>query len=136
MSYLAANYLIVDDNDTALNVLNRALNSLNVTGEIFVATDGSDACKFLIDAIKNGTKIDFIICDMVMPVLDGLDVLEFVRKDPQLKSVPFLMLTAENDRSTVTKCIKAGITHYLLKPWKIEELEEKMKFCWTKVHRD
>lgn len=132
MDYLDACYLVVDDNETTLDLLKASLSKVGVRGQVYLAKDGTEACQILTNFAKGKLKIDFVICDMVMPMLDGLDVLEFVRRDPVLKDLPFLMLTAENNRNVVTQCIKAGVSHYLLKPWKLEDLQKKLGICWAK----
>jgi two-component system chemotaxis response regulator CheY len=61
-----------------------------------------------------------------MPVKSGIELLKEVRSDPNLKEVPFLMVTAEAEKDNVVEAMDAGVSNYLLKPFTAKTLEEKM----------
>ena len=65
---------------------------------------------------------DLIICDMMMPELDGRDVLSTLRKNPQTSGIPFIFLTARADRNDIRLGMQMGADDYLTKPFSRKEL--------------
>jgi CRP-like cAMP-binding protein/CheY-like chemotaxis protein len=68
------------------------------------------------------TKPDLVICDIMMPVLDGYGVLQIFNKNPQLAGVPFIFLTAKTERTDFRKGMDLGADDYLTKPFDESEL--------------
>jgi two-component system cell cycle response regulator len=71
-------------------------------------------------------KPDLIILDITMPVMDGVTMLGKLKEDPELKGIPVIMLTAESGRENVAFIAKLGVRDYLVKPFKDEQLIEKV----------
>ena len=67
-----------------------------------------------------------------MPNMDGLDLLKKVRSNPELKDLPFLMVTAEAEKHKVIEAIKAGVSNYVVKPFTAEVLKEKLDKIFEK----
>ncbi|MBE0602410.1 MAG: response regulator, partial [Deltaproteobacteria bacterium] len=65
--------------------------------------------------------------------LDGLGLVQKVRSDPELKSLPFLMVTAEAEKEKVIEAIKAGVSNYVVKPFTAEILKEKIEKIFDKI---
>ena len=65
---------------------------------------------------------DLIICDIMMPGIDGFGVLEALRVDPSFALVPFILLTARTDREAMRQCMERGADDYLVKPFSADEL--------------
>jgi DNA-binding response OmpR family regulator len=65
---------------------------------------------------------DLIICDIMMPELDGYEVLEMLSKDPKTESIPFIFLTAKSERSDMRKGMSLGADDYITKPFEETEL--------------
>lgn len=127
-----ARFLVAEDDGPTRQELVGNLRELGFKGEILEAENGADAYTIFIAEMKTGKKIDFIISDMVMPVSTGYELLVSVRKDEEFQDVPFLMLTSKNDREVVVKCAKAKVSNYLIKPWNVQTLGEKLHSCWDK----
>jgi len=72
-------------------------------------------------------KPDLIILDVTMPVMDGVTMLGKLKADPELKAIPVIMLTAESGRENVMLIAKLGVRDYLVKPFKDDQLIEKVK---------
>jgi two-component system chemotaxis response regulator CheY len=102
--------LVADDQVEARGVIQSVLSSLGYVN-VYQATTGFDAVDV---AVKR--QVHLIICDWNMPGADGLEVLQTLRKHPDHKKTPFLMLTSESYRENVRKAFKAGVTSYLIKP--------------------
>ena len=77
-------------------------------------------------AMASREKPDLILLDYTMPVMDGFEVLARLRSDPDLKTTPVIMLTAEAGRETVIKIAKLGVRDYLIKPFKEDLLVQRV----------
>lgn len=64
---------------------------------------------------------DLILCDVMMPELDGYGVLVTLREDPATKTIPFMFLTASADRSNLQKIREMGMNDYILKPFNVDK---------------
>ncbi|NVO05399.1 MAG: response regulator, partial [Rhodoferax sp.] len=119
-------FLVVDDFETMRRV---TLNQLRQLGaeKILLAKDGREALKIL----KTQT-VHVVLSDWSMPVMTGIELLREVRADEKLFVLPFLMITAEADRSRVQEAIGAGVTCVLLKPYSSNQLLERLQnaFAW------
>ena len=119
--------LLVDDFATMRKVIK---NLLKQTGyyNIAEAEDGVEALR----ALKS-EKVDFIISDWNMPNMTGLELLKAVRADSGLKSLPFLMVTAEGLQENVMAAVKAGVSNYIVKPFTADVLNEKIEKILSKM---
>jgi two-component system chemotaxis response regulator CheY len=116
--------LVVDDFSTMRKIVRNILQQMGFTN-IEEAEDGKIALKRLQDG-----DIEFIISDWNMPNMMGIDLLKSVRADEKLKSVPFLMVTAESQKENVLQAVQAGVSNYIVKPFTAEIMEEKMKLIF------
>ena len=92
---------------------------------------GKDGLDKLKEAYKNNEPVDFIICDWNMPKMSGLEFLKIVRGHANLKEIPFLMITSEGDYSKIIEAVKVGVSQYIVKPFKPEQLQEKIRQILT-----
>ncbi|MFH1076859.1 MAG: response regulator [Pseudomonadota bacterium] len=113
--------LIVDDFATMRKIVRNILRQLGFTN-ILEADDGSTA----LEVLKN-EKVDLIMCDWNMPKVSGLQLLKQVRADPNLKDIPFLMVTAEAQKSNIVEAVQSGVTNYVVKPFTAETIADKFK---------
>ncbi len=113
--------LIVDDFSTMRRIVRGILKRLGYTN-IDEADDGQGGLKKL----KEGA-FQLVICDWNMPVMTGLDLLKAIRDDAQLKSIPFLMVTAEAKKENIVMAIQAGVSNYIVKPFTEETLSKKIE---------
>jgi len=79
-----------------------------------------------------GRKPDLIILDVNMPEVSGLDMVEFLRRRPDSKNLPIVMLSSEATDVIVDKALKLGADTYVMKPVTIEELEKAMADAFYK----
>jgi two-component system cell cycle response regulator len=110
--------LNVDDSRTIRLVVIKAFRPYDCT--VHEACNGEEGL-----AAAAREKPDLIILDLAMPVMDGITMLAKLRADPDLKTIPVLMLTAESDHESVSQVKKLGVSAYILKPFKESELLEK-----------
>lgn len=120
MSNLKMKILIVDDFSTMRRIIKNILKQLGYSN-IIEADDGSSALTLL-----KKDKIDFIVSDWNMPKMSGLDLLKVIRSDEKLKSIPFLMVTAEAQKEKIMKALQEGVDNYIVKPFTAEILKEKI----------
>lgn len=107
--------LVVEDTPPVLRALQR---QLELEGYSFLsATNGQEA----LDILAKEENISLIISDWMMPIMDGFELLETIKKDDRYKDLPFLMLTGKDSPEGETKAILAGAIDYARKPYKPEE---------------
>lgn len=119
--------LVVDDFSTMRRIVKNILKQLGYEN-IEEAEDGAQA----FNKLKNG-NFGFVVSDWNMPNMDGLELLKKVRSDPDLKTLPFLMVTAEAEKDKVIEAIKAGVSNYIVKPFTAEILKEKIDKIFEKL---
>lgn len=109
--------LAVDDNFASLINLQQQLTALGY--EVSTARNGLQACNIL---ELSPAAADIIILDRRMPVLDGIATVERLKKNPHLKHIPVIMLTAADTPQDMQDGLRAGVFYYLPKPLKLETL--------------
>jgi two-component system chemotaxis response regulator CheY len=113
--------LVVDDQQTIRALVRNGLKAIGVN-DIEDAPDGEQAVGVLLSK-----KINLIISDYNMPNLDGLGLLRAVRATPHLKGIAFIMLTGRADTELVQRAQQFGVNNYLVKPFTIGTLKEKIE---------
>ncbi len=113
--------MLVDDNNVDRKMLKFHLKKAGFNN--FVETfDGAPA----LDMLREG-KVDLIISDRYMQSMDGLDFFKKLQENKDTKSIPFLLLTAENQKEKIAETIKLGIRNYIVKPIDPGTLMDKVK---------
>jgi len=112
--------LIVDDCPDLRDLVKETIESI-LSYEVLEAEDGLEALK----VIKQN-RIDCIISDWNMPVMDGLSLLKKIRAEARYRDMPFMMLTGEMSRGSVETAISSGVNDFLIKPFSTDSLCEKV----------
>lgn len=112
--------MIIEDDASILKLLEFILKK---DYKLILAENG----KIAYDKIKSGEKPDFILSDIMMPELNGLELKEKLNLDPELKEIPFIFLTALNEANAKEEMINLGATGYLVKPIKPSDLKDKIR---------
>lgn len=113
--------LVVDDFSTMRRIVRNLLKELGFSN-VHEAEDGVDALKKL-----RAETFDFVVSDWNMPNMTGIDLLREIRKDPALKHLPVLMVTAEAKKENIIEAAQAGASGYVVKPFTSITLDEKLK---------
>ena len=121
--------LVVDDFSTMRRIVKNVLKQLGFEN-IDEAEDGAQA----LAKLKNGSY-GFVVTDWNMPNMDGLDFFKATRSEPNLKGLPFLMVTAEAEKEKVIMAIQAGVNNYIVKPFTAEVFKEKMDRIFEKLEK-
>ena len=109
--------LIVDDFATMRRILKNIMKQIGFS-DITEADNGKNALKVL-----KSQAIDLVLCDWNMPEMPGIEVLNTVRADDELKATPFIMVTAEAQKENILEAVKSGVSSYIVNrspliPWK------------------
>ena len=119
--------LVVDDFPTMRRILKNVLNQINMYNTL-EAGNGKEA----LDLLRK-EKIDLIICDLLMPEMTGMELLQACKDDPQISQIPFIMVTAEAQKKAVMEAIKAGVDNYITKPFTPERLADAIRKVMAKT---
>jgi len=111
--------LTVDDSKTIRMIVKKAFKPYEC--EISEAENGQQG----FESAKN-EKPDIIVLDITMPVMSGTEMLVKLKDDPDLKDVPVIMLTAESGKDNVLEIVKMGVTDYIVKPFKGQQLIDRV----------
>ncbi|HEX6533725.1 MAG TPA: protein kinase [Gemmatimonadaceae bacterium] len=117
--------LVVDDVDLNREALGRMLERLGYT--VTQAGNGRRALEVL-----EATDIDLVLLDIMMPEMNGYQVLERRRGDPRLHDIPFIMISALDELDSVVRCIEMGAEDYLTKPFEPVLLRARVGACLEK----
>src|SRR5688572_32927304 len=119
--------LVVDDFATMVRIVRKLLGHLGFQ-HVDDASDGRAALKKL-----RQEKYDLVICDWNMEPMTGYDLLQQVRADRNLSTMPFIMITAESKTENVIAAKRAGVSNYIVKPFNAETLKAKIDAVFEDV---
>lgn len=120
--------LLVEDNpdDEALTM--RAIRKNKIDCEVVTAHDGEEAINYLLgDARKHGQKPAFVLLDLKLPKLNGLQVLEKIRSDIFIRHLPVIIMTSSNEESDLTQSYRLGANSFVAKPVDFSDLVESIR---------
>lgn len=117
---LSTPVLVVDDYQTMVRILRNLLKQIGFT-DVDDASDGQAALEKL-----RAKKYGLVISDWNMAPMTGYELLQQVRADAELSSLPFIMVTAEAKTENVVAAKKAGVNNYIVKPFNAETLRSKI----------
>lgn len=112
--------LAVDDDMINLKLLKSMLMKTGNVSEVVEAKNGSDA----IGVLKNRHDIDLVLLDIIMPIMNGIEVLKVVRADDNLRQVPIIVLTT--DETKKGESLDHGANAFLMKPIRKDDLIAKI----------
>jgi len=119
--------LIVDDFSTMRRIIKNLLRDLGFSNTS-EADDGNTALPML----KSGS-FDFLVSDWNMPGMQGIDLLKAVRSDPDLSTLPVLLVTAESKKEQIIEAAQAGVNGYIVKPFNATTLKEKIEKIFERI---
>ena len=119
--------LVVDDMSTMRRIVKNVLRQIGFS-EIMEAENGQDA----LTKLKTG-EFGLVVSDWNMPIMQGIELLRAVRADEHLKTLPFLMVTAEAQKENLIEAVQAGVSNYVVKPFTAEVLQSKLEKIFAHV---
>ena len=112
--------LIVDDEPNILLTLEYTFKKTGY--EVFIARDGNEALEILQNHVPS-----LVILDIMMPKVDGFEVLDYIKREANLVQTKVLFLSAKNKEQDIQKGLEAGADAYLTKPFSIKKLTEQVE---------
>ncbi len=112
--------LIIDDDRISLSLISKIL----IKGG-YKTLEANNA-KEAIELLKASEPVNLIICDLIMPDMDGLEFLNYICKDSAFQNIPVIMCSSRGDRESVVKTIKLGAVDFTVKPVAASDLLEKI----------
>jgi CheY-like chemotaxis protein len=123
--------LLVEDNPRDLDLSLRALARTNLANEVVVARDGEEAWNYLARegpyAARPRGNPAVVLLDLKLPKLDGVEVLDRIRKHPEMEQLPVVMLTASREQTDVARSYALGVNAYVVKPLGFAEFLEAIR---------
>lgn len=121
----ALQFLVVDDFQTMRRILATLLREMGYT-KVLEAENGKKALRCLEAELEGASPVDVVIADWNMPEMDGLELLQAIRRDARLAGLPVLMVTAEAKRENIISAAQAGADGYIVKPFNATTLQQKL----------
>jgi len=121
MNYENVEILFVEDSIDDATLTIRALSKSGFTSKLLHVKDGAEALDFMYCkgdyALRNPVENPkLILLDLKMPKVSGIQVLEKIKSDPPLKSIPIVILTSSQEDPDIAKCYELGANSYIVKP--------------------
>lgn len=117
--------LLVEDNALDVDLTLRAFKKRNLTNPIQVARNGAIALEYLEKWDSGEEEIPLVILlDLKLPKVDGLEVLETIKKHAKYKTIPIVVLTSSSDNKDIAKAYQVGANSYIVKPVNFDKFVE------------
>jgi CheY-like chemotaxis protein len=117
--------LLVEDNPKDLELTLIALEKSQLANEVVVVRDGAEALDYLncrgAYAARPAGNPAVLLLDLKLPKVDGLEVLRHIRQEPNLKSIPVVMLTSSKEEQDLLRSYELGVNAYVVKPVEFHE---------------
>ncbi|HAH23721.1 MAG TPA: two-component system response regulator [Prolixibacteraceae bacterium] len=123
--------LLVEDNPNDVELTLEALSEQNLTNRVIVLNDGVKAMEYLLYDEKYESRERenpaVILLDIKMPRMDGIEVLQAIKNNRELKTIPVVMLTSSREEPDLKKCYELGVNAYVVKPVNYKDFFEAVK---------
>jgi two-component system, response regulator len=119
--------LLVEDNPDDEELTIEALKANRVSNEIIVVRDGQEALDFLFKQVTTANLPQVILMDLKLPKVDGLQVLEQIRKHPTTKLLPVVILTSSKEEQDIVAGYNLGANSYIRKPVDFAQFTEAVR---------
>lgn len=130
----AFHVLLVDDNPGDVRLVREALRTNGFDGRLHVARDGRKALRFLRSTYPDLPRPDLVLLDLNLPAMDGGEVLEEIKGDPDLRTIPVVVLTGSSAEEDVAASYDRHANAYVTKPVDHEDYQDMTRMFaefWT-----
>lgn len=139
----AIEILLVEDNPRDAELTLRALRKSHLANNILIASDGAEAIDYLFCKGKYEQRDmshipKIIILDLKLPKISGLEVLKIVKEDPNLSSIPVVVVTSSEEGPDIREAYRLGVNSYIVKPVDFHQFMNAMTslgFYWLLVNK-
>lgn len=135
--------LLVEDNPNDAKLTLRALRKNNLINDVHIAKDGVEALDFIFArnefahrSINDVPKVIFL--DLKLPRINGIEVLEQIKKNERTRKIPVVVLTSSAEDSDLKRCYELGVNSYIVKPVEFEKFMDavtRLGFYWLLLNR-
>jgi len=123
--------LLVEDSPNDVELTLAALAENHLANEVVVVRDGAEALDYLhrrgIFKLRAKGNPAVVLLDLKLPKVDGLEVLEQLKRDAEMQSIPVVMLTSSREEQDLTRSYKLGVNAYVVKPVEFTEFVDSIK---------
>src|SRR5688572_1167644 len=135
--------LLVEDNEDDVFLMKRALDAAGIVNPLFIAEDGQEAIDYLSGEGKFQDRLahpipTLIFLDLKLPLIKGLEVLAWIRKQPLFESIVVIVLTSSNEPADLKRAYALGANSYVVKPptaTQLLEMAKAFKWYWLEFNR-
>lgn len=132
---LAKSYLpllVVEDSDEDFEAFGRFIRKSAISNPVYRCIDGEDALDFLYrqgdyQDIEQAPRPSIILLDLNLPGTDGREVLEQIKQDEELKTIPVVVFTTSSNPRDIEACYRFGVNSYILKPMDVQKSKQAMQ---------
>jgi CheY-like chemotaxis protein len=134
--------LLVEDNANDIELTLAAFEENNLANEVVVVRDGAEALDYLyrrgIFRMRGLGNPAVVLLDLKLPKVDGLQVLQQIKADPEMKAIPVVMLTSSREEQDLVQSYNLGVNAYVVKPVDFAEFIQamnKVKVFWALLNQ-
>ncbi len=134
---MARKILLVEDNADDAELTRLALDRHQLSSRVVHLTDGAQAIDYLFGGGSEASELSFIILDLKLPKVDGIQVLERIKGDPRTRSIPVVILSSSNQERDISRCFETGVNSYVVKPVQLDDYMDKVSAVgryWNSVN--
>jgi CheY-like chemotaxis protein len=139
MDRKSVDILLIEDNPDHVELILKALRGNNLLNEVHVVVSGEEAMDFVYQrgGYANVARPGLILLDIKLPGMDGIEFLRRIKADPNLKSIPVVMLTTSAGEKEIVESYNCGVNSYIVKPVDFEQflkVIKDLKLYWVLVN--
>lgn len=134
--------LMIEDSLQDIELILAALEENNLANEVVVTRDGAEGLDYLyrrgIYKLRAEGHPAVVMLDLKLPKVDGLQVLEIIKQDPELRAVPVVMLTSSSEEVDLVRSYDLGVNAYVVKPLEFREFVDALRqlgLFWAVVNQ-
>lgn len=124
--------LLVEDGHVDTMITQRAFKELKIPNQLLATGNGEEALAYLKD--ENTEKPCLVLLDLNMPRMNGIEFLEIIKQDDNLKKIPVIILTTSNEKKDKIESFRLSVAGYMVKPIEYKQFVEMIKTIdvyWT-----
>ncbi len=133
--------LLVEDDPNDIELIQLALENYNFVNEVDIVEDGEQALEYLFGTGEETPRRQLprvILLDLKLPKINGIQVLEAIRRDPRTKKIVVVVMTSSAEDRDLQTCYNLGVNSYIIKPFDFQQFTEiarQVGFYWMMLNQ-